>query len=301
MRVFSAPAFALVLAGCGDEAHVPPSSGNNDGLWLWIGQKEDAPPCPAGSLTAWEGWTHEASPEVCGACTCGPAKCMLTPHMVAYAGMCPPAGLPTGIVSIADAGEGGDAQCVPFDPPRPGGTWRSVVFEPPTFAPCAPSPPPEPPPMTAMLARACKPSAEKKPPSFFVCIPPNADGTCSEGFAVRREIADQLSDERACTSCACGEPSGEHCIAWVSLCSTATCQDPDRTCFESTRMPLGPETLCDNAGSDNWPLAAMGAVFQQAGPGVCTPTPSLSTVTGTIRRIGPRVVCCDGNSAPSEG
>jgi hypothetical protein len=278
---------ALALVACGDELELYGPRMDDDPVLLWVGRHAEAPSCPGDRLDYWEGWASEAASDECGPCTCGPAACSAPSSLTTYAAIrCDGEGEP---LTIA-AEEGWHGTCVAIDPAVSSERFASVLFEPPALAPqCAPSPPLDPPPISGSYARACPlESSYVSWADFAMCITPEADGLCRPGFKNRLEFTMRLSDNRACTPCACGAPTGGRCMADVMLYGDATC---------NTQIDLGAfidqgDNPCHDVPAP-LPLAAVRAVLTRQEPGSCTPTPVASKVVGTVERGERRVFCCE--------
>lgn len=285
--VFSSVA-ALMFIACGDDFHMdaPRSEADAAPVWIWTGAEQaDAPPCPGGNSPRWEGWANEFFSAECGSCECKPASCLLASTAIAQAPICA-GGLGTPI--LFDAGDGWNGTCAAPAPAIPASAFGSVIYEPPTLAPCIPSPTPHPPPITAIFARAC-PAVYGlvQPVDTAFCITPEPDGSCGEGFPVRREFATQIDDNRRCTPCECGEPSGGKCTARITLYADATCGSE----FDSSTLSNADEPLCHDVTSDA-PLAAMRAEVTEWISATCTPKHAKSVVVGTVERPSVEVACC---------
>lgn len=276
---------ATLIACVATDLGLPPPAPAEecDKVWLWIGPPEEAEPCPDLQVPVWEGWTEPVLTPYCGMCACGPAECVMPSKVTVHAAPICPA---EEVVSTFDAGEGWNGVCAAPAAPVPADAFAAVTYEPPTLAPCVPSPTPEPPPIGARFARACPVTPGGPPEAFRTCINPEPDGSCALGFPERRELV-ELIDNRTCTPCACGAPEGGECTAQITLYGTAGCGDQlDSATISHTSqpachvVPLGP-------------LAAMRAKWTQELPGACTPTPRISAVEGTVERVGSYVKCCN--------
>src|SRR5690606_38195426 len=128
----------------------------------------------------WEGWVDMDLPPACGPCACGPARCVPPTGVTTHASACSGEGPP----SVVEADEVLHAACTVPPQPIPDGAFASVTYGPPTLAPCAPAPTPEPPPVGGTFARACQAGQAKDmpPPGWSFCVERMADGTCPSGF-----------------------------------------------------------------------------------------------------------------------
>lgn len=277
---------AVVLVACGDELGVQGPRMNDDPVLLWRGPYDEAPPCPGDRVDYWDGWANEVASDECGPCSCGPATCVAPSTVTTYASIrCEGARKK---VSFTDE-EGWRGTCVAIEPPVPDEAFASVMFEAPALAPrCEPSPALDPPPIAGVYAKACP----LEPPydawsRFMLCITPEPDGSCRPAFSTRLEYIKRLRDNRTCTPCTCGAPMGGDCVADVMLYGDAAC---------TTQIGLGAvigqgDEPCTDVPAP-LPLAAVRAVLTREVPGVCTPTPAISKVVGTVEHGEKRVFCC---------
>lgn len=276
---------ATMLLACEDEWYVPllpPPADSGPVLWMWVGPKDEAPPCIDGQPPKWEGWMPEATedlPRTCDACECGPAECVL-PSKVTTSGLTCPGG---GTSIALDAGEGWDGTCAAFPTPVPPDGFASIIYEPPTLSPCTPLAAPEPPPIAARFVRVCAGNTAQDPPGFIPCMQADKEGTCRDG-TTRHEFFEELIDNRACAPCDCGRPAGGRCVADVVLYADSACNDRVDAALS---LGLG-ERACADVSSP-LPLSAMRATLVEAEPGACTP--SGAAVIGTVERREPHVVC----------
>lgn len=295
-------AFLITIPACGDTGSVstppdppttpvedPPNTPVEDPpAWVWVGPQEEAPACPGDHQAEWEGWAYEPATGECGACACSPAACVLPTMVTAHGTLCTDETYDEGVPVTFDAGQGLDEACVTTSPNVPADDFRSVVYGPPSLAPCTPSQPLEPPPISRSLVRACPSNQDEEPPASFIpCIAPEADGSCQPGFSERMEFAERLVDNRTCEPCACGLPTGGNCRFDVHLYGNAACTSQLDTGF---RIGLG-STPCHDTPAP-LPLSAVRVVPREQEPGACTPTPRISEVLGTVEQDRKRVFCC---------
>lgn len=289
MRSMSYCAISTVaLLGCGDELELYGPRMDDHPVWLWTGTKEaDAPTCPGDRLADYEGWSMETALETCGACTCGPAACDLPSTVTAHTSLCSNPG--AGTLVPFNAGGGLIGVCTPVASPVASGAFASVTYEPPALAhACAPSQL-EPPPISGQFIKACPIDAEQsRRIDFALCITPEHDGACRPEFSKRFESTRRIRDDRTCTPCTCGAPSGGDCRVDVLLYGDGTCTNQLDTGFG---IGLG-ATTCHDASAPLSP-SAVRVIFTQNEPGTCTPTTSTSEVRGSVERDEARVFCCD--------
>lgn len=282
MRWLASLTLSAMLIACVDTELGLPAPREDCGMvWLWIGPPEEAEPCPGARAPEWEGWVDPVTPPYCGMCACGPAECVMPSKVTAHAAPVCPA---DDVVSTFDAGEGWDGACAAPAAPVPADAFAAVTYEPPTLAPCVPSPTPRPPPISATFARACPVTGGEPAPSFRSCVDPRPDGSCAASFPVLREVV-ELTDARTCTPCACRPPSGE-CVAQITLYSGPGCTGSiDSITIDNTSQPA-----CHVMPPGS--LAAMRADWLQDEPGSCTPTTMMSTVAGTVETRASHKKCC---------
>lgn len=283
--VFSLVA-ALALVACGDDFDMLAPTPNARPMWLWTGSEPaDAPPCPGDWLPLWEGWANEVASADCGSCECQPGSCLLAPTVTAQAPICADG---VGPPIRFDAGDGWNGTCAAPAPAIPASAFGSVIYGPPALAPCTPSPTLDPPPITGTFARACEADPHwVQPVDTALCIRPEEDGSCAEGFRTRRDFATQRVDNRTCTPCECGEPSGGKCTARVTLYADATCGAE----FDSSTLSNVDAPLCQDI-TVGAPLAAIRAELTELIPAACAPKHARSIVIGTVERPSVEVACC---------
>jgi hypothetical protein len=276
-------AIALPLLSCGtfpDETMVPPKD-YCEPIWLWVGHHDEAPACPDGVPPAWDGWAEVKDLKGCGDCSCGPAACVLPKRVTTHGAVCPGGDNPIDFTT-PDAWDG---TCTASGLIIPAQSFASVRYEGPTLAPCTPSSPPKPLPITDTFARACTGTMDKPPQQFTLCMPPNEDGSCPLEVPHLREFYTKLDDYRSCTPCECGAPLSGACSADVYLYT-------DTACRNGLSYTLGinlNERPCSDMTVD-LPLVAMESKWSARTPGTCEPT--VSKVTGSVEPSAPQKLCC---------
>ena len=103
--------------------------------------------------------------------------------------------------------------------------------------------------------------------------------SCPEPYADRRVYFQDLSDERTCSSCACGQPTGASCVNAVSGFVDGECQSPGYV--------IVGDGSCQATEGHN-----IGMIFdaEAATGGACTP--SGGEPDGDAIPTGPLTVCC---------
>lgn len=283
---FALAAFTLTACAAEEEFLAPPRSEEDaQPMWLWTGNYWDAAPCPYGHDVRWEGWAAEVLAPECGPCACGPAECVPPSGVTTHASTCPGEGLPNSF----EADEVHNTACIVPRLPIPDISFASVTYHPPIFAPCAPSPTPEPPPMDGIFARACvaKQATETNPAGWSFCIAPERDGSCRPGFKIRREFTTRGPDHRTCAPCECGPPSGGSCSVMVTLYGDTSCTSPfDSTVVSDTDVPLCHDITATAE------LTAFRLNVIHRGEGACTPKRPVSMVYGVVEEGERHVACC---------
>ena len=233
---------------------------------LWIGPEDQAPECPRGPTTvSYEGRTDLVAPVVCEACTCEPptGSCALPSTIMASDAACGAQGVSTSFNAPApwDGTCDGTIQ-------TPGGAANSLDIDPIVMTEngCAAGPP-----IAAKVvslhwetyARGCDVDLPKgpvdrsicltddlAPPGFAVCIYRDGEHDCPDDpgtvFTERHIFYQGVQDDRQCSTCACGAPTGSLCTAQLAVYdgSNMTCLDPPlvsipissakHTCFDIT-------------------------------------------------------------------
>lgn len=290
----------LAVLACGDgssvsappdtptEEHPPDTPAEERPVWLWVGPEGEAPACSGGHPVAWAGWDLDTTAGECGACACGPAACVPPSTLLVHQGNCrgepPDESVPVPIGS----GDGWSGACVATTPPVPRDAYSAIVYKSSTLAPCTPSQPLGPPPISRRLVRACPSILDEDPPAGFVlCIIPEPDGSCRPGFPDRREFTDQVVDNRSCAPCACGAPTGGDCRVDIMVYDDASCDVP---ISGAGGLRLRNEGCATMSEEESFSAVRLTLGVQQ--PGACTPTSPMSEVIGTVERVETRVFCC---------
>jgi hypothetical protein len=145
-------------------------------------------------------------------------------------------------------------------------------------------------------ARACQPSTEGKgcandfaclpnapTPFGAVCISMAGDNMCpvGSGYTTKKLFFDlDPLDTRACTSCACGDPTGLSCTSSIMTFSDAACGAPIATTAAGacSTYPGNPA------------VGSYKSVSTQFTPGTCTPSGGVTG--GTAVGLNPVTFCC---------
>ena len=212
---------------------------------LWVGPEDQAPECPWGlTSVSYEGHADLVAPSLCEACTCEPptGSCALPSTLTASMATC--GDFNGGIHTLFNAPTPWDGTC-DSTTQLPDGAAHSLTVGaiemtengcavgPPvaakvvssrwdTFARgCDARMPPGP-----FSRSVCLPE-EPIPPGFKVCIFQAGEHDCpdDEGntFTEQHVFYDRVQDDRQCSACTCGAPTGSACTATISIYKAAGC------------------------------------------------------------------------------
>jgi hypothetical protein len=246
-----------------------------DVVWLYAGPEELAPDCPDGKPPIFEGRTDLDAPP-CEECSCGPATCTL-PDGISLHGTAGCAAPPVATFTPAAISPG---ICATGDPAV--GMFEGITYHSPTLAPCAPSGPPDAPPVTwGLYGRVCEPDTSST--LFQECIEAEV---CPTEFSVQRIFYSGFEDGRECGACACESPEGGTCAALVRVYQDANCTQM----IQANSVSIDPV-----ACFPMMPKNTAGSIlveWQETVAGTCKPVPR--TTAGQATPIGPRSFCCRG-------
>ena len=224
---------------------------------LWIGPEDQAPECPLGlTSVSYEGRDDLVAPNACESCTCEPptGSCALPSKLTASTAICNTPGASASFNAPAPW----DGHC-DNTTQVPQGVAYSLTIDALTMTEngCAPGPtiPAKvislhwntfarscdmPWPMGPLQRTICRPN-DPIPPGFAMCIFQNGDTDCptepGNVFTERHVFYKGLEDNRHCSACACGVPTGSACTAVLSIYKGA-----DLTCSGPT---LEQTTICE--------------------------------------------------------
>jgi hypothetical protein len=210
---------------------------------LWVGPEDQAPECPWGlTSVSYEGHADLVAPSLCEGCTCEQptGSCALPSTLTATDAVC----YAQGATSSFNAPTPWDGSC-DSTTQLPDGAAHSLTIDPiamtengcevgppvaakvlslrwDTFARgCDTRMPPGP-----FLRSICLPD-EPIPPGFKVCIFRDGENACpdDEGntFTEQHVFYDGVQDDRQCSPCTCGAPTGSACTAAISIYKGAGC------------------------------------------------------------------------------
>jgi hypothetical protein len=295
--------------------HAPPL-GWSDPAVLWLGAMgTPAPSCPTEApVVGFQGFADlDAPPASCGACSCASATatCGLPASVTVTTAACNPGG---GVVTSFDPPASWDGSCTTSNAVAAGQMCgalpcaKSLTAGPLTVqneacAAVAQEPSTPTPPVTwqtAVLAckrgslvpcddptQVCSPVVEP-PPGFALCVFQAGDVDCPTLFPEKHAVAAGADDQRGCSSCTCGTPTGGACTSTLYVFSDDACAtsllsmpivSPAAPCIDIASPPAGPPALGSKRADSPKYL-----------PGACAP--SGGEATGQALPTGPATFCC---------
>jgi len=252
-----------------------PPAGWAGPIALYEGSDEPPPSCVD---TVVDGASVHAPDVVCGACTCASPSGRKCPSSFTINTNGKPscAGNTCGTFTLSSS-------CAEI-PSSLGPCSSAESFEPlpvggPSGGSCAPVGPdvqralP-----TATKVRLCTaPSASDKR-----CVSQDGDVACPGGaWTVKRVFFRNMRDDRACTPCACGAPTGGECTPKVTGHANTGCGSPVSSVDASSCRTFA------------FPAHLTGTVVLSPA-GTCAPRPGGGQPTGNVVPVDPITVCCEG-------
>jgi hypothetical protein len=279
-----------------------------DPTLLWFGPPDQVPECPRGPSTiSYEGQTDLVALPVCEACTCEPPTgfCALPSTLTASTAVC---GTP-GATTSFNAPTPWNGSC-DSTTQTPSGAAHSLKIDPITMTEngCASGLP-----VAAKVvslhwntfARGCDidlPMGPVKrslcipddllPPSFALCIFHEGEEDCPTDpenvFTERHVFYREVQDERQCSACSCGAPTGSACTATISIY-----KGNDLTCSGPALVPIPVSSQGATCLDIQLPGQALGS--KSAGPTTYLPgtCPAMGgDASGSAIPTKPATLCC---------
>jgi hypothetical protein len=276
---------------------------------LWFGPPDQVPECPLGpSTVSYEGRADLVAPPVCEACTCEPptGSCALPSTLTARDAAC---GTPGAITSF-NAPSPWDGHC-DSTTQTPDGAAHSLTIDPMTMTEsgCAPGPP-VPAKVVSLswntFARGCDVEtpgvagprsvcfpASPRPPGFKVCIFYDGIRECPNDdprntFTEQHIFYSSVQDDRQCSPCGCGAPTGSTCKAQL-----AVYDGNNLTCAGSPLVSIPISSAAPVCLDIALPGQALGS--KSAGPTTYLPgtcPPAGGEASGSAIGTEPATLCC---------
>jgi hypothetical protein len=279
---------------------------------LWVGPEEEAPECPYGAAsTSYEGHTDLFAPTACEPCACEPptGSCALPSTLTVSTLAC---NIPGGSTASFNAPDPWDGLC-DSTTQVPQGVAHSLTIDPLTMMEngCASSPIAPAKVISShwqTFARACDgkgwtmgelsqiiciPPDDPTPPGFSLCVFQNGERDCPNEvpgnvFTERHVFYQGVKDDRECSACSCGPPTGSACSAAISIYKGG-----DLTCSGSALVPIPIGSAGPTCLDIMLPGQALGS--KSAGPitylpGTCPPMGG--DESGTAIPTKPATICC---------
>ncbi|TKC90554.1 hypothetical protein [Polyangium fumosum] len=273
-----------------------------------------APDCPDTAPVEQFVWHDDIQipPKPCGPCSCGPSigACSLPSSVTAHAAPCtPPEGTIATPTNPPEAWEGSCTAegAIPEDLACGGSLpcVQSITIGPLAITDelCVPVDGAESPtqsstvPTWGIIARVCEGSAFGQCLADEHCVPaPVGDyqqcvqrlgiHDCpAEEYTVRHVLFEAFQDERVCTPCTCGTPSGSYCKANLSFYPDGSCNEAPLTASASSL-----KSTCFDVNPSGQAIAAKSATVPTYHAGICQA--SGGELSGDVQLLGPRTLCC---------
>ena len=276
--------------------------------WVWIGPEEQAPECLYGPASvSYEGRADLVAPPFCEACTCDPptGSCALPSKLTASTMACNISG---GVSTSFDAPDPWDGSCDGATQ-VPGGAAQSLTIDPLVMTENGCTAGPTIPAKVASLrwdtfARACDVGLPKSlierstclpvdpiAPGFKACIFSDSEVECPNEFVgnvftEKHVFYHGVQDDRQCSACICGAPTGSVCTAQLAIYESASCSGSQliSTPISSAKLACFDITIPGQA------LGSKSAGTVTYLPGTCSPGGGIAS--GTAIPTIPMTVCC---------
>ena len=274
---------------------------------LWVGPEDQAPECPWGSTSiSYEGRPDLVALPICEACTCEPptGSCALPSTLTASTAVCGTPGVTTSFNAPAPWNGSCDSTTQ-----TPSGAAHSLTIAPLTMTEngCASGPPTAakvislrwetfargcdiPMPPGPLQRSTCWPE-EPIPPGFKACIFYDGESACpnddpGNSFTEQHVLYKGVQDDRQCSACSCGAPTGSTCKAQVSIYEGASCSTSPLLSIPITSVM----SACFDITLPGQALGSKSAGPTTYLPGTCPP--GGGDGSGTAIPIKPSTFCC---------
>ena len=277
---------------------------------LWFGPEDQAPECPSGPTSiSFEGHADLVAPSICEACTCEPptGSCALPSTLTASTTVC---SMPGGSSTSFDVPPSWTGSC-DSSTQLPSGKAYSLTIGALTMNEngCAPGPP-----VAAKVismrwdtfARGCDVTmpdgqlprsaclpVEPLPPGFKACIFYDGERACPNDdpgntFTEQHISYQGVKDDRQCSSCTCGAPTGSACTAMLSIYKGADLTCSGQALAQNTISSAGP--TCIDIQLPGQALGSKSARATTYLPGTCPPGGGEGS--GIAIPTDPTTLCC---------
>lgn len=268
---------------------------------LWVGRTVDEPQCPdSAPVTVYKGYHDLDDPIVCSPCLCSEPTCALPEGLrMAASARCEGAGIPMhGMQDVLN----GD--CVVPDQALANDD-KALLLGSPRFMPCTPSVEPPPVPLISFSrwyrsgkacagvtredacsspSKTCVPAERMEDFSHCIMHVGEGEAICPQEYPVQVVLYDDVRDERYCTPCECGPPTGGKCSLTLVSYRDGECSDMLVAGAASSKEP---GCLAPTPGVQP---NSMKAIWKVDTPGRCEPRGG--ELTGEAIPTGPSTFCC---------
>jgi hypothetical protein len=277
---------------------------------LWVGPPGQAPECPLGPTTlSYEGHADLVAPSACEACTCEPStgSCALPSTLTASTNPC---SMPGGAATSFNAPSPWDGSC-DGTIQTPSGAAHSLTIDPIKLTENGCAAGPTIPAKVISLrwdtfARGCDVGLPVGPiersaclpddpivPGFKACIYFDGETDCpnndpSNVFTEQHVFYQGVEDERQCSTCTCGAPTGSACTAMLSIYKGADLTCAGQALAQNTISSTGP--TCIDIQLPGQSLGSKSAGLTTYLPGTCPPMGG--DPSGTASPTHPATLCC---------
>ncbi|MGK3964809.1 hypothetical protein WMF38_11645 [Sorangium sp. So ce118] len=286
---------------CPGQCVNPTPEGFDGPALLWVGRTMDEPQCPESApATVYQGYETPDDPFECSRCLCGEPACAFPDEIRAATSTRCGGSLPVPL----DARDILSGACVPANEALVSDR-KSLLLGSPTVTPCEPmielSPVPRILPFSrwyrsgkacagvprekacASPSKTCVPAEQME--DFSQCIMHVGEGevTCPQDYPEQVVLYDGMKDERRCTPCECGPPTGSECSLMLLAYRDGACSD----LLTAGVSSKDPGCIAPTLGAQP---KSMKAIWHVNEPGSCEP--SGGELKGEIVLTGPSTFCC---------